>query len=298
MRRSSPARTVGALASADDPLQLVHRERDPLEALARTGGQRPGARDLDGEIVRNHGARLRSGERTVNRVIRVGCSDVPPGVARERYHEALDYLEVPVNLREPVRPAVMARRRRETPAGVGLGLVINGFHVGPAARDAMAGISDSVTQLQAEVVVFRTTAEVTPSAASRDALRDLFGVHATADRLGGALRAWEPHGLWQAATAAKVAADLGLAYVCDPLARDPFGPPLEFYAGLGGAAYFRLTGLGGGGRDFGQVELEVAATLAGAYPRAWLVLTNPGRFRDAVKLRQMIGGGEAPPEDG
>jgi len=231
-------------------------------------------------------------------VIRVGCSDVPAGVARERYCEALDYVEVPVTMHDPPRPALLSRRRRETPASVGLGMVINGFHVGRASGDAMAAISADLGRLQAEVVVFRSTAAVTPSAANRDALRAFFSESAPAERMGGALRAWEPHGLWQPATAAKLAAGLGLLYVCDPLARDPFGPPMEFYAGLGEAAYFRLTGLGGGGNDFAQHELELVAAMAGVYARAWLVLTNPGRFRDAVKLRQIVGGGESQPRDG
>ena len=63
-----------------------------------------------------------------------------------------------------------------------------------------------IVNTEAEVVIFRSTAAVTPSEASRAGLRRFFAECATAERIGTAHRAWEPHGLWTPETAAKLAA--------------------------------------------------------------------------------------------
>jgi uncharacterized protein YecE (DUF72 family) len=155
-------------------------------------------------------------------------------------------------------------------------------------------VCGDIVNTEAEVVVFRSTAAVTPSEANRDALRRFFAECATPQRIGTALRAWEPHGLWTPETAAKVAADLDLMYVCDPLARDHFAPPPEFYGSLGQRAYFRLRGLGGGGQQhFARHELELLAALCGLYQDAWVVFANPGRFQDAQALRKLLAGGDS-----
>jgi hypothetical protein len=227
-------------------------------------------------------------------MIRIGCNDVPQGIAKERYYEVLDYLELAVQLHDPPKPATLRRRRRDAPASVHFGLVVNNFHVGLAAHDALLPVCGDIVNTEAEVVVFHSTAAVTPSEANRDALRRFFEECATPERIGKAHRAWEPHGLWTPETAAKVAADLGLLYVCDPLARDHFAPPPEFFASLGERAYFRLRGLGGGGRQhFASHELDVLAALCGSYQDAWVVFANPGRFQDAQALRKRIAGEES-----
>ncbi|HTM22617.1 MAG TPA: hypothetical protein VL172_18975 [Kofleriaceae bacterium] len=215
-------------------------------------------------------------------------------MAKDRYYDALDYLEIHVPLHDPPKPATLRRRRREAPDPVGFGMLVSGFHLGVAAPDALATIAAEAGNTRAEVVVFQSIAAVTPSQANRDGLRRFFDEVAPADRMGGARRAWLPHGLWDPQTAAKLAAEIGLLYVCDPLARDQLGPPPEFYAGLGEQAYFRLTGLGGGGQtQFAAHELEFLAALAASYQHCWTVFANPGRFRDAVALRQLIAGGES-----
>jgi len=219
--------------------------------------------------------------------VRVGCADVPAGVTRDQYQAALGYLELGGGGRSLPGAAALRRRRREAPESFAFGLLTSG--VDDAAG---AAVAEAVDALGAEVVVFRSPAEITPSTASRDRLRRFFGEVVPAERLHGAARAWLPHGLWQPQAAARLASELDVMLVCDPLARDPFGEPPEFYAQLGEAAYFRMTGIGGG-RRFAAHELELVAALAAGYPRAWLVLDNPGRFQDAVRLRALIAGGAA-----
>jgi len=77
-----------------------------------------------------------------------------------------------------------------------------------AAADALA----------ARAVVFNTPSELTPGARSRDLLREYV---ARLPRVAGRHYVWLPQGVWEAADAQALCADLGLCYGFDPLEGKP-----------------------------------------------------------------------------
>lgn len=154
----------------------------------------------------------------------------------------------------------------------------------PFVRDAVARVADAVVAAGADVVVFRTPADWSPSATNRERLRQFFTEVASADRFGSCVRVWQPEGLWELEDTAQLCADLGVVMACDPLANDPLAPPYEFFLGLAaafnGVGYFRRQGLGQS-RPLTEYQRELLVDLLEVYDRAWLVFDSPSKYRDA-----------------
>src|SRR5690606_3934865 len=129
---------------------------------------------------------------------------------------------------------------------------------------------------------------VTPSTAHRDRLRWLFEEVAPAERMGGALRVWQPDGLWRPAVAHRVAGELGVVAVQDPLAEDVLdeGPLPE----PGPIAYVRVLGLGRSGRPLGEDDLARIAEWLEPCRRALVAFGTTARLRDATALARWVGG--------
>ncbi|WP_428268451.1 DUF72 domain-containing protein [Haliangium sp.] len=251
--------------------------------------------------------------------LHIGCADLPPGLSRRRYFERLGYLETTATLLGIPRRAVL-RGWREEAAGPGrFGLIApqiithrpgrKGYRrskvtLSPAelaqagafrATEVVAQATEALAQaaevIAASVIVFRSPPDFAPSAANRDAMRRYFDEQAPAARFAGALRVWEPQGLWEPQVAARFAGELGLVLACDPLTNDPIGVDPDFFSNLpGDDAYFRVTGLGQARRRLDDYALEPLLEAAEAYQRAWLVFAHEGKYPDAIRLRRQIEG--------
>ncbi len=224
--------------------------------------------------------------------IRVGCAGLPPGMRRQALFAKLGFLETTETLASLPRPAVLRRWRREAPDAARFGLVVGDsdpqdVSVVQTASFTVDAIVDAAATLRADVVLFRTSTSLTPSADNRDRLRRFFAEVAHPDRFADSVVAWEPQGLWEPESAAALCAELGVAYVCDPLTADPLAPGSEFYSELpGNQAYFRITGLGRPQQHLDEQQLDRLLALAAGYPRAWVVFATHAKLKDALAFRR------------
>ncbi len=251
------------------------------------------------------------------RTIRVGCSDLPPGLARKQYFARLDYLENEGTRHKLPGQRVLRRWLAEAGPGGRFGLLApqvitdkpgrsgyargdaltgeelkqaGGFQPSELVKQAVHSIAEACTTLQAETVVFRTPADFSPSATNRRAMRVFFSEIATQERFPQTARVWEPQGLWEIDVAARMACDLGLVLACDPLTNDPLAPGADIFAGLpGDKVYFRITGLGRGKMRFDEYAIESLLDLADAYEHTWLVFAHIHKYPDAIRCRQLLG---------
>ncbi len=256
--------------------------------------------------------------------IRVGCLGLPSGLRWDRYWEKVDFIERSETYFDLPKAAKLRKWAEATPPHAGLSLVASqliterpgnrGYQHQPRTLDAATlaeagGLRDTrvvraevdrlvaATQiLTPDVVVFRTSAQFSPSGTNQDRLRAFFGDLAPAERFGTTRRAWHPQGIWEPDEAAALAGELGLLYVCNPLTKDPIGHPAGFFENLpSDDAYFHLTGLGSHRRRFETWDLESLLELADEYQRVWLVFANVDQFRDAGAMRKLVRAA-APPD--
>lgn len=212
--------------------------------------------------------------------VHVGTADLPHGIGWERYFEKLSFIETSVLAKNPAKPSVLTKWRNAAPGPGSFAVVTPGLHVGPAFLDA-------ARILEPSALVFRTPPSFTPSAANRDELRRVFAEVAPADL--GIARVWMPEGLWDTRTAVKLAAEMGVAFGCDPSLRDQTREPPEFYATLEvPEVYFRVSGLGRGHRRLPASDLDELAELVEPYERAWVVFATVDSLTDATRFADVV----------
>jgi uncharacterized protein YecE (DUF72 family) len=259
--------------------------------------------------------------------LHIGCVDLPVRLSRHRYFEVLAYLETSATLLGVPRASVMQRWRQEAGAHGRYGLVApqtithrpgpkgyprhkstlapaelaqaGGFRATDLVRREVEVLAEASAIGGADVVIFRTPHDFAPSTANRDAMRAFFRDIAPAGRFGDAIRVWEPQGLWELATAAHFAGELGVVLACDPLTTDPIGVDPEIFGRLpGDDAYFRVTGLGMARRRLDDYALEPLLEAAESYRRVWIAFAHEGKYPDAIRMhRQLAGtGGSTGPE--
>lgn len=263
----------------------------------------------------------------------VGCVDLPMRMSRQRYFEALAYLETSATLLGVPRAAVLHRWRQEAGAHGRFGLVApetithrpgpkgyprhkrtlapaelaqaGGFRDTELVRREVETLAEAAAIAGADVVLFRTPHDFAPSAANRDAMRAFFRDVAPPGRFGAAVRVWEPHGLWELEAAAHFAGELGVVLACDPLTTDQIGVNRDIFGRLpGDDAYFRVTGLGMARRRIDDYALEPLLEAAESYRRVWIAFAHEGKYPDAKRLRKQLdaNAGQAPddgdPDDG
>lgn len=156
-------------------------------------------------------------------------------------------------------------------------------------KNAVEALAQAAERVNADVVVFRSPADFSPSANNRDRVRRFFTEIAAAERFGETLRVWEPQGLWEPDVAARLASDLDVVYACDPLSNDPIGQDPEFFARLPQrSAYFRLTGLGRARQRFDEYDLSALLETISAYDRVWIVFAHDAKYPDAINLVRLL----------
>jgi hypothetical protein len=205
--------------------------------------------------------------------VKIGCAELPPGMSRTAYFQRLSFLESSALVTS--QPAMKALRkwRSERPEDSALSLAV-------AHTIDLGYLADAVAATGAEVVVFRTPAEISPSSSNRAMLSALLGDKTAALP---AVRAWDPQGLWEPGPASALARDAGALRVLDPLATDPLREQVEVLdeALELGEAYLRPSGLGSGRARFRETDLDDLAMRLEAAQRIWVAFANPERLKDA-----------------
>jgi len=170
-----------------------------------------------------------------------------------------------------------------------------GFQASELIAQSVQSLARAARAVEAEVVLFRSPADFSPSASNRQVLARFFAEVASAELFGATARVWEPQGLWEPDVAARLAADMGVLYACDPLSNDPLGPAgpdaidPDFFARLPqDSAYFRLTGLGRANQRFDDYAMAELLELVLAYERAWIVFAHLDKYRDAIQLTRLV----------
>lgn len=225
-------------------------------------------------------------------ILHVGCVDLPHGVGWDRYFSRLSYIETTALTRGPLRVAVQNKWRAAAPAPGSFGVVA------PPIESGIGTLVETAKGLEASAVVFRTPPMFSPSASNRDLLRRFFAETAPAEAFGDAARVWQPDGLWELRTSLKLAEELGVVLGADPFAKDPTKDPPELYATLDVPdVYFRVTGLGHGGRKLTSSQMDELSLVVEVYERAWVVFATVDSFTDAGRFAQQSSESLASSED-
>ncbi len=242
---------------------------------------------------------------TTDARIFVGCAELPPGMGRAAYFRRLGFLEMRLPGDKIPAPRVAERWRADAGDGA-LALVapraLSSFHQPDAlsAADldaAVARFADAAAHARADALVFATPPDLSPSSANRDRLRHFFTAVAGPERFGrsagdadgaagGAIRVWQPDGLWRPDGAAAFAAELGIVAAVDPLAGDPLEEGIP--DAPEGVAYARITGMGRPGRPLGADDLARLADWAAPSRRAFIAFATPSRLKDAITLARSL----------
>jgi uncharacterized protein YecE (DUF72 family) len=224
-------------------------------------------------------------------IVHVGCADLPHGVGWDRYFSKLGFVETTVLTRSNARPSVLAKWRAAAPGPGSFGVVAPEITSNPlGVARGLDQVATALKTLEAGALVFRTPPSFTPSAGNRELLKRLFSEVVTPEATGTAVRVWQPEGLWDTRTAVKLATEIGVVFGCDPLVRDQTRDPPDFFATLDVPdVYFRVTGLGRGGRRLASSQVDELVEITGAYERAWVVFATVDSLSDATRFQRLTG---------
>jgi uncharacterized protein YecE (DUF72 family) len=234
--------------------------------------------------------------------IRVGCCGWP--VARARYMEAFDLVEVQETFYDLPRPATAERWRAAAPADFEFVLkapqLITHEPGSPTYRRLRMTLSPTQQKrygafkptrevlgaweatralaraLGCRIVLFQSPASFTPTPEHVRNLTHFFEV-AARERLRFA---WEPRGEWADAEITSLCRRLDLIHCVDPFQRRPvWGQP----------AYFRLHGKGGYHYRYSDAELSELGTIAADFAEAYVLFNNTSMFEDARRFLRLVG---------
>jgi uncharacterized protein YecE (DUF72 family) len=205
----------------------------------------------------------------------------PPG---HKYSAALSFAELAPRAPLP-RPGTLASMRAALPADFVLALRAPRSSV-VSARGTLrmddqleAGLKwllAAADALKARAVVFNTPSELTPGARSRDLLREYV---ARLPRVEGRHYVWLPQGVWEAADAQAVCADLGLCFGFDPLEAKP---------ARGEVAYATLRAFGHrAGFSLAALSDAVATTISHEPREAFIAVDAERAFDVARRIRTL-----------
>ena len=198
------------------------------------------------------------------------------------YAKRFDFLEVHMASRSQPAPALatLRRWRKQVPPhfdfSVSVGPAAAALKPGKALDADLDAALAAADALQARWVLITTTPEVTPAPIWRERLAKAVA----RVRRDATMLAWEPRGLWEHDDADRLARELDLVLVTDPL-RDPIPP--------GPIAYLRLRALGET-RSFGAAALERVVAAAFGRRDAYVILETPSALAECKRLRQLAQG--------
>jgi len=233
--------------------------------------------------------------------VRVGCSGF--AVERQRYQEALDFVELGDTRRTLPKPDKFGRMRMSAPPGFRFAMVAPEALSDPEQHEDLAGdprgygamrpTPENVALLERTVAVARRLDAVvrlhtTPDlGAGPDAFERFRALLGAVDR-AGLLFAWESRGVLTAKEIIRWAEQLDLIPVVDPFQDDaPAGP----------VGYIRIHTLMTLTGDLHGEHLDKIVERAARYREAFVVFDTPNAFRDAVALRRRLAQAPAAPDD-
>lgn len=287
------------------PDEVTKETRDPTEKSATSEQGEPAAIGESADDVSSLAPN-----------VAVGCSDLPPGLRRKRYFQRLRYLDIRGTRQNIPKNKYLDNWRIEAGTHGRFGLYApqvitdkpqrNGysntnirlqpdelaqagwFRDTEVVRRAVQSIADACARLQADVVIFRSPPEFSPSAQNRDRLHAFFTDIAPQDRFGATARVWEPTGLWELGPAARFAASHDLVLACDPLSNDPIdGSRWNPRSLPTSRVYFQITGMGRKQR-FDEYALEPLFDLIDNYDKTWIVFSHTHKYPDAIRCHRLL----------
>ncbi len=240
-------------------------------------------------------------ERIGDKIVRVGCCGWP--VARGRYFNAFDLVEVQDTFYNLPRPTTAERWRAAAPPGFEFVLkapqlithdpasptyrrlraplterqrsLYGRFRPTAAVRAAWMRTLGLARALGSRLVLFQTAASFTPATRHAKNLTTFFD---GAERDGLAF-AWEPRGAWSDAQIRDLCRRLSLIHCVDPFARrQVWGEP----------AYFRLHGRAGYRYRYSDSELEELRALVREAGAAYVLFNNAAMFEDARRFLALL----------
>ena len=137
---------------------------------------------------------------------------------------------------------------------------------------------EAATTLEAAVVLLRTPSSFSPSSTHRKALERF--AHKQMQELTIPV-AWQPAGLWEPATVARLCNELGLVYALNPLQIEDPLPPIT-------RAYLRISSLGKYRNQMSPANLEEIADFAAELEKSWILFSGPSRMRDARQMQALL----------
>ncbi|MFH0899093.1 MAG: DUF72 domain-containing protein [Pseudomonadota bacterium] len=235
----------------------------------------------------------------------IGCADPPSGMTREAYFRKLQLLEIGATTTRPPRPSVLEKWRNEAPPHAIF--TMNAWRiltdepttedmkrlavspadpadhpgllrVNQAAHLAWTQVHAAAKALAAEAIVFRTPPSFFPTQSNRERLRRFFTELVVAP---DTVIVWEPQGMWEVEVAARLATDLGLVLAYDPLQLEEPAPVIA-------SAYLRIRGMGLHRGRLTDQRFDKILTAASQHSQVWIVLATAERYRDAVRLRELL----------
>ena len=199
------------------------------------------------------------------------------------YAKRFDFLEVhmlPASTPAPTL-ATFRRWRKQVPPHFDFSVVVGASAAAlRSGRDLdhdLATALSAADALQARCMLIVTPTDVTPAPIWRDRLAKV----ASRIMRDATYVAWEPRGLWEVDDALRLAQQLGVLLVVDPL-RDPVPPGPVFYG--------RLRALGET-RSFGMAALERVVDAVGARRDAYVIIETQTALAECKRLRAIAQGG-------
>ena len=205
----------------------------------------------------------------------------------------IDFLEEDI-LTHPTPPSAKSMRRwlREAPEGRGFTLMAPETLFGNAHGIATGAqiLSEAVTSLSAQAVLFRPPRGHAPSAANREQFHAMIANEAVVSALNGAQIVLVPRGLWDLEVATAVVADTDVVVAFDPLANDPLEeiPAMLAMALEQKIAYLRPGRRATTRRRFDAYELETLADIACELEKGWVSFTHGEKVRDGEALKKLL----------
>jgi len=233
--------------------------------------------------------------------VRIGCCGFP--VARAKYYEMFDVVEVQQTFYEPPRVETVRRWREEAPAGFEFSLKAwqlithearsptyrrlkthlghkeraeaGAFRWSGVVRMAWDRTREVAQALGARMIVFQCPASFAPTAENKDRVRRFFQ---NVDRRG-LVCIWEPRGKWRPAEIKALCDELDLVHCVDPFTAETTTTGLR---------YWRLHGIGGYRHRYSDQELQDLRAKASGRRQTWCLFNNLGMWEDARRFATLF----------
>lgn len=234
--------------------------------------------------------------------IKIGCCGFP--VAKDRYYQAFDVVELQQTFYQPPELATVKRWRDSSPPGFEFTLkawqLITHPPSSPTYRKLRQVLPEKIKKnygffrptkevlkawdvideicqvLKTKVVVFQCPPSFTPTREHRQDLKKFFR---SIDRSNYTF-CWEPRGEWEARLVESLCRELDLVHSVDPFKSSPT---------YGKIKYLRLHGIGGYRYRYTDRDLKSLRDKKFKGPKVYYMFNNVYMFEDARRFKEVVG---------